>query len=114
MTISSEDLELIRKFKAIRDKGYYCDGKQVTDLHNKIFGTRLAPTNCSSCIRQRINALATAAEKFERELQNIQNKAQIQPNEEEKVEEPKDKDAFVKERLAKARQAKKAKKDLVN
>jgi len=106
MTITNEDLELIRKFQAIRDKGYYCDGKQVTDLHNKVLGTRLNPTNCGSCIRQRINALVAAADKFER-MMKVQN-------EEEKVEEPKDKDALVKERLAKARQAKKAKKDLEN
>lgn len=104
MTITNEDLELIRKFQAIRDKGYYCDGKQVTDLHNKVLCTRLNPTNCSSCIRQRINALVAAADKFER-MMKVQN-------EEEKVEEPKDKDALIKERLAKARQAKKAKKDL--
>lgn len=105
MTISSEDLELINKFKTIRDKGFYCDGKQVTDLHNKIFGTRLAPTNCGSCIRQRINALATAAEKFERELQNIENKAQIQPN--ESIPEVKG----ATDKMAKARAARKKKKD---
>lgn len=102
MTITNEDLELIRKFQAIRDKGYYCDGKQVTDLHNKVLGTRLNPTNCGSCIRQRINALVAAADKFER---MIENKAQIQPS------EPQTKDDEVKDRMAKVRAARKLKKD---
>lgn len=66
MEISNEDLELIRKFEDISRRGYYCDGKQVTDLHNKVLGTRLASTNCGSCIKIRIAALVEAANKFER------------------------------------------------
>lgn len=105
MTITNEDLELIRKFQAIRDKGYYCDGKQVTDLHNKVLGTRLNPTNCGSCIRQRINALVAAADKFER---MIENKAQIPPS--ESIPEVK----VATDKMAKVRAARKLKKDNVS
>lgn len=62
--ISSEDIEKIRRFKAIMDKGFYASGQEVTDLHNKVLGTRLASTNCGSCIRQRISALVDALNKF--------------------------------------------------
>lgn len=65
LKISNEDVEKIRKFKAIMDRGFYASGQEVTDLHNKVLGTRLASTNCSSCIRQRISALADALNKFE-------------------------------------------------
>lgn len=69
MTISSEDLKTIRKFQDIMSRGYYCDGKEVTDLHNKVLGTRLNSTNCGACIRTRIQALVEAADKFERMIQ---------------------------------------------
>lgn len=69
MVISNEDLEMIRKFQDIMSRGYYCDGKQVTDLHNKVLGTRLNSTNCGACIRTRIQALVEAADKFERMIQ---------------------------------------------
>lgn len=69
MTINSEDLKMIRKFQDIMSRGYYCDGKQVTDLHNKVLGTRLNSTNCGACIRNRIQALVEAADKFERMIE---------------------------------------------
>lgn len=67
MEISKEDRELIRKFEAIRQKGYYASGQEVTDLHNRILGTHLNSTNCSSCIRTRIQALVDALNKVERQ-----------------------------------------------
>lgn len=69
MTISSEDLKTIRKFQDIMSRGYYCSGQEVTDLHNKVLGTRLNSTNCGACIRSRIQALVEAADKFERMIQ---------------------------------------------
>lgn len=73
---------MIRKFQDIMSHGYYCDGKQVTDLHNKVLGTRLNSTNCGACIRTRIQALVEAADKFERMIQ-LEKK-------EEPAEEPKE------------------------
>ena len=68
MIITNEDAEKIRRFKEISDKGFYASGQEVTDLHNKVLGTRLASTNCGSCIKTRINALVDALNKFERQM----------------------------------------------
>lgn len=67
MEISKEDRELIRKFDEIRQRGYYASGQEVTNLHNKVLGTHLNSTNCSSCIRIRIQALVDALNKLERQ-----------------------------------------------
>lgn len=68
-TFTKEDIDKIRKFKEIKSKGYYCSGKEVTDLHNRVLGTRLASTNCGSCISQRISALVAALERFEKQME---------------------------------------------
>ena len=83
MEISKEDRELIRKFDEIRQRGYYASGQEVTNLHNKILGTHLASTNCSSCVKIRIQALVDALNKLERqealeaERQAEENKAKM-------------------------------------
>lgn len=55
--ISSEDREMIVQLKGILDRGRFANGRQVTELYNRVFGTRLPSTNCSSCIRKRISML---------------------------------------------------------
>ena len=67
MEISKEDREKIRKFEEISKGGYYANGKEVTDLHNKVLNTRLSSTNCPSCIKSRISALVDALNKVERQ-----------------------------------------------
>lgn len=89
MEISKEDRELIRKFEAIRQKGYYASGQEVTDLHNRILGTHLNSTNCSSCIRVRIQALVDALNKLE--AQEAQQAAEKKAAEEPKPETKKTK-----------------------
>lgn len=69
MTISSEDIKTIEKFIQIRNKGLYCSGSEVTDVYNRVLNKRLAPTNCSSCVRQRISELETALNRFKKELE---------------------------------------------
>ena len=80
--ISSEDIEKIRRFKEISDKGFYASGQEVTDLHNKILGTRLASTNCGSCIKIRINALVDALNKFIK-AQELEKKTEVNDTKEE-------------------------------
>lgn len=85
MEISKEDREMIRKFQDIMSRGYYASGEQVTDLHNKILGTRLASTNCSSCIRSRISALVNALDRQEaQEAKEAEKKAAEEPKPEPK------------------------------
>lgn len=55
--ITVEDKELIIKLKGLLDANKRASGKQVTEVYNRVFGTKLTPTNCSSCVRQRISKL---------------------------------------------------------
>lgn len=89
INITSDDLKMIRKFQDILSRGYYCDGKQVTDLHNKVLGTRLNSTNCGACIRTRIQALVEAADKFERLSQRLSEASKQEEPTTTKVEENK-------------------------
>lgn len=126
ININAEDYQTIRKFEDILRRGYYCDGGQVTELHNRVLGTRLASTNCGSCIRQRINALVEAANKFDRlsqrlsesvsevKVEDVENAVNLHsnslgclPQEENKELTEAEK---MKERMAKVRAAKKDKK----
>jgi len=63
---SKEDIELVEKFIEIKNKGYYCDGKQLTEVYNRVLNKRVNPTNCGSCIRQRVNELEEALNRFKR------------------------------------------------
>lgn len=65
--ISNEDRELIRKFDSIRQKGYYCNSKQLQSVYNRVFNVSMTPTSCSSCMRQRIQKLVNALNKEEEE-----------------------------------------------
>lgn len=58
--IPDEDKRLILKYKQMLDGSKRVSGSQIgelTSLYNRTFGTKLAPTNCSSCVRQRISKL---------------------------------------------------------
>ena len=67
--MTSEDYELIRKFEKIRNKGLYADGRQVTEVYNRVLDKKLAPTNCSSCISHRIGELVQEANRFKKQME---------------------------------------------
>jgi hypothetical protein len=69
MIWTDEDVKMVEKFIEIRNKGYYCDGKQLTDVYNRVLQKHVNPTNCGSCLRQRVNELADALDKFKRQLE---------------------------------------------
>lgn len=81
ITINNDDVELIKKFKQIRDKGYYISGDEVTKVYNRVFNMHVETTNCSSCIRRRVSELIHVADTFTKQLE-------LNKKEEEKVEEP--------------------------
>ena len=92
---TDEDIKMVEKFIEIKQKGYYCDGKQLTDYYNRLLNKHVNPTNCGSCIRQRVAELDTAlnhAKELERQA------------EEKKQQEMKDK-------MAKVREARKKKEE---
>lgn len=83
--ILKEDIEKIEKFIDLRNRGYYVSGEQVTELYNRVLNKRVNPTNCGSCIRQRINELE---EVYKREirLSEAKKEEEVTPD---KVEENK-------------------------
>ena len=77
-TWTSEDVQLVEKFIDIRNRGYYASGEQLTEVYNRVLNKRVNPTNCGSCIRQRINELEEALNRFKRQisLEEEQKKAE--------------------------------------
>lgn len=66
MNWTNEDIKLVEKFIDIKNKGYYVDGAQLTEVYNRVLDKRVSPTNCGSCIRGRINELEEALNRFKR------------------------------------------------
>lgn len=81
-TWTSEDVRLVEKFIEIRNKGFYCDGGQLTEVYNRVLNKRVASTSCGSCIRQRINELEGALNTFKR-LSEAQTKQEVDNTKEE-------------------------------
>lgn len=82
MNWTNEDVKLVEKFIEIRNKGFYCDGGQLTEVYNRVLDKRAAPTNCGSCVRQRINELEGALNTFKR-LSEAQTKQEVDNTKEE-------------------------------
>lgn len=83
MNWTDEDVKLVEKFIDIRNRGYYCDGAQLTEAYNRILDKHLNPTNCGSCIRQRVNELEEALNRFKRSLELEKNDEPVPVKEEE-------------------------------
>ena len=66
MNWSNEDIKFVEKAIEIRNKGFYLDGGQLTEVYNRVLNKRAASTSCGSCIRQRINELEGALNQFKR------------------------------------------------
>lgn len=64
MNINQEDIKLIEKFIEIKNKGYYADGKQLTEVYNRVLNKNANVTSCGSCLRQRVNELESALNYF--------------------------------------------------
>lgn len=87
MKWTSDDVKMVEKFIEIKNKGYYCDGGQLTEVYNRVLEKRVNPTNCGSCIRQRINELEAALNRFkeldkelkEQEVDNVPQEENKEP-----------------------------------
>ena len=76
-TWTDEDVKLVEKFIELKNKGYYADGAQLTQIYNRVLNKRVNPTNCGSCIRQRIMELESALNHF-KELTKRQEELKAQ------------------------------------
>lgn len=81
-TWTSEDVQLVEKFIEIRNKGYYVSGEQLTEVYNRVLHKNVNVTNCGSCLRQRVNELADALDRFKKQI--------ALEEEQKKAEEPKE------------------------
>lgn len=88
---NKEDIDIVEKFITIKNKGLYADGSQVTAVYNRVLNKSVRPTNCGSCIRQRISELETAMNAFKRlaEAQKQAEPTTIPPEENNVSEAPK-------------------------
>lgn len=102
MKWTNEDVELVKKFIDIKNRGYYANGGELTVVYNRVLEKNVPPTNCGSCIRQRIQELENALNQFKKQMENKANSSSP---------ETKTKDEVMKERMAKVRAARKPKND---
>ena len=64
MKFTKEDIERIEKYIDIKNRGYYADGGQVTEVYNRVLERNLNVTNCGTCLRGRIQELENALNQF--------------------------------------------------
>lgn len=89
MKWTNEDVVLVEKFIDIKNKGFYCDGGQLTEVYNRVLEKSAPPTNCGSCMRQRISELEGALNQFKKTLE-IKEEAQNESvRKEQALQEPK-------------------------
>ena len=69
MKWNNEDVVMVEKFIEIKNRGYYCDGGQLTEVYNRVLEKSAPPTNCGSCMRARISELETALNQFKKTLE---------------------------------------------
>ena len=77
MKFTKEDIEKIEKFIDIKNRGYYADGSQVTEVYNRVLEKNVNVTNCGSCLRGRIQELEAALNHF-KELTKRQEELKAQ------------------------------------
>lgn len=89
MKWNDEDVKLVEKFIEIRNKGYYCDGGQLTEVYNRVLEKSAPPTNCGSCMRARISELETALNSFKKTLEVKEEAQNESVRKEQALQEPK-------------------------
>lgn len=88
--MTSEQIEKIKEYEVKMNHGYTVNGGEVTRFYNEVLNKNLAPTNCGSCIRRRIQELATAMHQYLGELakqekvEDVTAVVEPEPNEEHK------------------------------
>lgn len=73
MKFSKEDIELIEKFIEIKNKGFYADGKQLTEVYNRVLERNVNITNCGSCLRGRVQELENALRAYRKSQEALNN-----------------------------------------
>lgn len=103
--MEKEDIEKIEKFVEIRNKGFYIDGAQVTEVYNRVLNKKVNVTNCGSCVRQRISELEDALNRF-KASEALKKEEQTVTKEEENKAVTEARNEDIKARMARVRAAK--------
>lgn len=77
MNFTKEDIEKIEKFIEIKNKGYYCDGTQLTEVYNRVLDKRVNVTNCGSCLRGRVQELENALNHYKEQLKKEEQEKEV-------------------------------------
>ena len=86
MKWTNEDIVLVEKFIDIKNRGFYCDGTQLTTVYNRVLEKNVPPTSCGSCMRTRISELETALNQFKKTLEVNEEKRPKKLNKTKKKE----------------------------
>lgn len=80
MIWTNDDIKLVEKFIDIRNRGLYCDGRQLTEAYNRILEKNVHVTSCGSCLRQRVTELEKALNQFKAKiaLEEEKNNAKVE------------------------------------
>ena len=62
--MTSESAKFITFAYGLINSARYPSFTKVTEVYNEVFGTKLASTSCSSCMRQRVLELKAALDKY--------------------------------------------------
>lgn len=65
MTWTEEDIEKVRKFIDIKNKGHYVETHELTTVYNRVLEKHVNNTSCGSCLRQRVEELERALRRYE-------------------------------------------------
>lgn len=83
MKWNNDDIKMVEKFIEIKNKGYYVDGKQLTEVYNRVLEKNANVTNCGSCLRQRTQELENALNQFKKLSEASKPQEQTDANEKE-------------------------------
>lgn len=89
MKWTNDDVTMVEKFIEIKNKGYYCDGGQLTEVYNRVLEKNAPPTNCGSCMRARISELEGALNQFKKTLEVKEEAQNESVRKEQALQEPK-------------------------
>ena len=83
--MNENDIKFIEKAIEIRNKGYFVNSTELTDVYNRVLNKNRKPTSCGSCLRMMVNELEGALRAYKK-AQEALEKEQVNnvPTEENK------------------------------
>lgn len=91
MKWNDENVKLVEKFIEIRNRGFYCDGAQLTNVYNEVLERNVHVTNCGSCMKARITELEAALNQFKRKMALSSPSESVKENDETTIKEEENK-----------------------